>query len=846
MATTYTDIDVGSIDAAATYEEVGCVTLIETITSNIQKVATGTYEADTALDPTLYTPGTVYYLKVTYTPSGDTQRSQVFPFLYSPALKASSAAAVTTTDKRHGKHLEAPVLLLRLGRGGFREADFENATEADRDRYVVELPIPPNNQAQETHLHISSGRAGAPLSIEELQGWGQVLDDMGAGGVIGTKPGHGRREVEVTVGDLGFRGSAYRGALLRRSRNLAIHGDMILSRGGYTVRRTVSALVGAACYLERVNADTSAAAFKACLFAKQDFYTDAATPALLSGDGYTQISVDPYGSAGNPIPNWIHMLGRSVWVLSTSPDFRVIVVDSGGTLRAKPFIPDPGNPTLSAVAGTETLDEGIWYVRVRQRDTDTDTRSGPNSRTTTTVSQVIAAGETLRVQSSGWATRCDKYQIELAKSDTPGDYEVVTEVYDAASAGSQVADSDGWISTGETDVYVRANPDAGTRFEFRSVRGVSVYRHSVPPADVGHVCQYNNRAMYSSRTGTYLVFSEPGNPEHFYTDPTDPHAGFNTFRGEGLNDSNISPCRALVATEDYVLYFMDRGVTIFDGSFVLVTNPDDSATYAGRDAHSRQVAENTLGSITGSTQVVDQEVYFLSAEGPAIFYGGGTTTLDNEAIRAVWRNRDPIYDGRAKIGYDPDTDTVLFGFVSKDANVAGVPDTILPWSRGKRKWGAPWTFDHTSMTLHRDQDDSGNEKGPRLFLGGVYASLLEFGVGFGDGEDGSDADAADLNSTSDTTTSVTVSGKSWTTNEWREAGACLTDRTTGRRYYKRIKSNTGDTVTWEGAITDAGGGWRLNLGGYPSEYHLSIRSPKGKFILQKLRALLFDLLGVFS
>lgn len=184
--------------------------------------------------------------------------------------------------------------------------------------------------------------------------------------------------------------------------------------------------------------------------------------------------------------------------------------------------------------------------------------------------------------------------------------------------------------------------------------------------------------------------------------------------------------------------------------------------------------------------------------------------------------------------------------MSKDARATGVPDITLAWHRGKRQWSPPWDLDVTSWTLHKDEDDSSNAKGTRLFFGGPYGSMNEFGIGWGDGEDGSDTDADDLTSSSDTTTSVDVSGKSWTTNEWRGVGLVLTDRTTGRRYYRTIKSNDGDTLNWDGTVTDSGGGWTINIGGIRSQIHLVQFSFGKPLTIQVLKAILQDQLGVLT
>lgn len=835
--------DVTSVDEAKVYSDSALTALVETLTpANFTKTATGVYLNDDAFDYSLYVLGTVYYLKITWTPVGAVQRSDSIPFMIAPQGQAAGAASLTSTDCRHAKHLQNPVLMLRVGRGGFREADFENGIESTQDRFAQELGLPDDAEGHDLHLEISTARAGAPLALERIVGRSEILDDIGDG-----QSGLELVDLPVPLAfgkDGGYRGTAYSNRhFLRRSANVSVHPDVPRTRKGFSQRRAISS--STADYMERIPIDEQDGSFAAVLYWKANFYTDAASPSALTGDGHGAVT-EAYGAATAPIPSWVYMLGRAVFVNGVDADFRVLMIDAGGAARAKPPIGDPPDPTLSAITGTDNIKDTTWFVRIRERDTDTDTRSGPNARTSSAPSQVLASGEVLRVEPAAFDTRVDKWQIQLAELDAPESYRVVTEVYNAATGGSKVADANGWIDASETDVYVRAVPASGaSRFEFRSVRGVSVYRHSNPPTGAAFVTQFRNRAFYAADDETWLVFSEPGNPEHFYTDPDSPHAGFNTFRGESLVDTIASPCKGLAATRDHLLFFRERGITVFGGSFVLEEASDGSSTFAGRDVWSDQVEENSLGAICSSFVNKDQFVFFVSPEGPSVYLDGQAEVLDAEAVRADWECRDPVYDHRAKVGYDPDTDEVLFSFVSKNARVTGVPDVTLAYHLGKKQFSAPYDLDVTSWTLHRDQDDAGNEKGSRLFFGGPYGVLNEYGVGFGDGEDGSDADAADLNSTSETTTSATVSGKSWTTDEWKGFGLVLTDRTTGRRYYRTIKSNTGDTLNWDGAVSDSGGGWKLNIGGIRTQLHLLVPSQKTR-ILRLLRALLQDQISILA
>lgn len=841
MATVYSLADAASVDAMAVYSDSALTVLVESLTG-VTNIGTGVYRTD-PLTYSLYTIGQVYYLKVTWTPVSATQRSDSFPFLVVPQGQAAGAATVTGTDC-DGKHVQNPVLMLRLGRGDFREAGFENGKFAAADRFVQELPLPDSVEAEEVHLLISSGRAGAPLALERITGRRKTRDEGGTG-----EPDDPRIDLPMPS----FHGGGYRGGIvsvrhyLKHSRNISIHGDIHRTRPGFSIRRARTG-VTTAVFTERIAADLIDTTFGAVLFSGTDFYTNAATPAALTGDGYAAVT-GPYAAAGNRIPRWVWMLGRAVWVDGT--DFRLISQDLAKTaFRAKVAMADPGTPTLASAGATFTLATGTYAVRVRGYDEDTGTYSGPSQRLTDAATQAVLSTERLQVTPASLPARWTHWQIQIVKLspqvDVPAAYEIVEDPRDSSSIAIAAPGTEGLIPRAHTTAYVEADPASGAQFEFRSIAGISVYRHANPPTGAAHVCHYNGRACYASAVDTWFVLSETGNPEHFYTDPTSPHEGFNTFRGEGKNDSIASPCKALVATKDAVLFIMERGINVFEGSFVLEVSADGIATSGARDIRSRPIAENTLGAITNSTFVVDQEVYYVSQEGPAVFMGGASVLLDAEAVRVDWKCRDPVYDHRIRVGYDPDTDCVLFSFVSLDTSIAGFPDVTLAYHRGKKAWCPPFDLYACSWTMHRDQDDSSNEKGTKLFFGGPYASLNEYGVGHGDGEDGSDTDAEDLASTSDTTLTADVSGKAWTTDEWKHKGLVLTDRTTGRRYYKVVQTNDADTLTWEGAVTDAGGGWLLDLGGIRSQIHVCYISHGRPCSIMRLRAHLQDQVSLLA
>lgn len=830
--TTYTDTDV-TINSAGIYSDASATQLVESIT--LTKVATGTYEAS-ELTYTSYTLGQSYYLKVNYTPSGDSARDQITEIRIVPQGQAGGAASVTDTDC-DGAHIQAPLLRMRVGLGVFREEDFENYTTADAlDRKIQEIAPPSDSAAHDIHLLISSPRAGAPVAIEFIIGQGTQFDPYG---------GSPQDPFVIQAPRSGYRsGEVNNQFLLRRSTDFSLDSSVVRTRPGYRIQRTRPSGTDAT-YSERIPVDSADGTLRTLLFFQDNFYSDAATPVAVTGHGHAVVTY-PYTSTTQPIPQWVHMKGRTIWVNGVDADYRCLIYSAvDGALKAKTVLTDPGNPTLTDATGG-TVTATTWYGRVRWKDSDTGTESGPNSRTGSAGSVAISNGS-IKVDVSSIPARATHWQFQMATTDTPASYEIAYTVKDAASGGNTISDSTGWVPKANTTGYIQANASSGDRFEYRSVSGVAVYRHANPPTKAAHVAHYKGRAVYAGYQDTWLVISESDNPEHFYNDNSSPHEGFNTFRGEDLVDAVVSPCTALAATEAEILFFMQSGVVVYEGSFVLDVATDSTAQVRGRDARAFVIAQDSIGSISPAVQVVDHEAYFVSAAGPAVFSGGRVLVLDRDAIVEDWKCRNPVYGGRSVIGYDPDRGQVHFSYVTADTFSTGFPDRTLVWNVHKRLWASPWNLHATSWTLHRLQDaGSSNLRGTRLLFGGPYGNINEFGYGWGDGVDGSSTDCVDTNSSSDTGTTVTVTGAGWTADEFIGCSLVLTDRTTGRMYYRTIKDNTTDTITWEGSITDSGGGWQINIGGIPSQFHTVNSTPGREFILTRVQVQLSDQMSVVA
>lgn len=830
---TYTDVDASSIDAVEVYSDAGLTSLVESL--SVSDIGTGLYEATAALDLDLYEWGRDYYLKITYTPSGAAQRSQTFVIRPLPQGRAASSASTTDTSCADGTHIQPPLLQFRLGRGSFREEDLENATYASsRDRTMQVLPMPDGKKGDVLHLVLSNARAGEPFALAGVSALVQAGD-------IRSTEQEGGLPIDIPVmpqpgaPGWGYRASSFSlSHLLRRSRNLSLHTDVPRRRAGYRIVRSVS---GASGYHKRLPVNRINGTQQAAIQIGTTIYEDGAPPT----SRYTGLT-DPYGATDRRVHKNVYFRGKQILVGGSDADNRVLVFD-GSQLYVRAPWDDADTPTVAANGSGSSLTVQTWYVRIREYDEKTNSYSGPSQRTATAVSVTPTSGQRIQVDFSAANTRATHWQIEIASADLPGSYQIVYDPRDGTGSALGTADSVGRIEVGTTTAYIYADPASGDAFPYRQVRGVSVYRHGKIPTGAAYIAQFNGKIFYAPHDDTWLVWSESGDPEAFYHDPSDPSAGFNTMDGEGLIDTVASPCRGLAATETALFYFTELSVIVWSGSFYLAVGTDGTADYRGRDARSDILAQGSSGLVGSAVRVVDQDVYLFTQDGPGVISGGGLLALDPEAVRADWECRDRAHETRYHIGYSPRHRLLLFAFVSKDAPISGVPDKVLAWHVEKGQWCPPWDLLATSFTL--DISESGSDPdGLRLYMGGPYGQMLEYGYGDGDGEDGSDADAADLESTSATSTTATVSGKSWTADEWKGCSVVLTDRTTGRRYYRVISTNTTDTLTWEGSATDSGGGWLINIGGIPGTFHTLIARIGKALSLVSLRVWLHDLLGI--
>lgn len=829
--TTYTDVDV-TIDSVGVYSDASATVLVETLT--FVNIATGTYQANAELTASLYTAGTLYYLKITYTPSGDVQRSQIFPFYYFPSAQAGGTANLSGTSCE-GTYLQDPQLTLHLGRGGFRVADFENATAADRDRYVHRFPLPDARAAADVHLVVSNARAGEPFALEYLSIYGTLGDQRS------TIPSPDPIDIPVPFGrgaEGGYRGSLpSRAHLLRRSRNMAVDGDLPRRRRGYRIIDNPDTSLSEG-YVRRIIADRRDGTLKVGYQVGPKIFEEGSGTAVHSG------LTDPYALDGNKIPQWIYSKGVYVQVAGAASDI-VIIAHDGSSLVVKNIMDHAGQPTVGVSGSGHTISAGTWYIRIRGYDEDTGTYSGPSDILATAVSvSVTGTGEKIQVTPASLPTRWSHWQVQLAMTtDTPAQYNIHRSAVDSGSSPITGLTADGLIPRAATTAFFEVEDASGSRFPYRGVEGVTLYQHAKLPTDIAHATMFQGRAFYASAEDDYLIFSEVGNVEHGYWDPDDPRQGFNTVDGESLVDTALSPCTALAATQDQILFFMRTGIVVGEGSFALDLN-ESTALVRGRDARFRVLQENNLGAVCPDVLSQDNFLYFWSTEGPAMYVAGSARALDADAIRPDWECRDPVFEHRYHIGYLPRARSVLFSYVTKDTPVSGQPNVILPWSRDKSQWAPPWDMMTTSMVLHR-LEVSSVAQGVHLLAGVPQgAAIAQLGYGDGDGKTGSETDTEDLLSTSDTSTTVTVSGKAWSTNEWRGCSIILTDRTTGWRYYRVVKSNTADTITWDGSLDDSGAGWIVNLGGIRGMVHMMVAAPGRTFAVQSVTGHTLCLLSV--
>lgn len=623
-------------------------------------------------------------------------------------------------------------------------------------------------------------------------------------------------DITVPAPSAGYRGDALSPEVfLGLSRNFSLERDMPVGRKGYSVRRNSAT---AAVFLERIPVDGGDGSFMGAFLLGNSIYKDGGTPTLVD-----TITTGAYSSG--PPPQWAYAYGRAVLVDGTS--FRVLIKD-GSTLLSRSPLPDPGAPVLAPVAGGSLSQTNPpWYVRIRWYDSKTGTFSGPSQRLATAASITLSGGNnSIQVTRPSAPARADFWQVQLVKTtDTPSGYEIS---YDVGIGG-------GLIAIATTAVTITVAPASGTRFEFRADAASILYRHSNPPA-AHFVAFWKGRWFYASAVARWLVWTDVGSPEAFYHDTANPEAGFNTALGDGVGNSISGPCTGLFSNQS-VLYYATLGeINTAEGTWEEVF--DNQGVYVGRRARITPLTQNGLGAVSASFVAVDQEVYFLSSRGPAVISSGFAGPLETLAVRNIWETRSRQYDNRGRIGYDPESDTVLFSVLTQQSPLAGYPDLVLPWQRSRKTWCPPWTLFTTGMTLARFQTDAGVERGLRLILGSWYGQQLEFGIGHGDGWDGSDGDAAERLPSSVTTNSVTFSGETWASNEHAGKSLVLVSPE-GNWTVRQVANNTATTLGFDGAVTGLATTWSTYLGGIPYIWHFAQVAP-GEMVVRKVAIPLDD------
>jgi hypothetical protein len=294
----------------------------------------------------------------------------------------------------------------------------------------------------------------------------------------------------------------------------------------------------------------------------------------------------------------------------------------------------------------------------------------------------------------------------------------------------------------------------------------------------------------------------------------------------------------LAANEAAVYFGWAGGIVAMSGTFQPHFDPDGN--FVGRDYQADVLTQGTAGVISPDFAVADQDIYCIGDDGPKVLTRNSFFALTPEAIRPEWDKRTSKYHRRWRVGYLPEFRLVLFAYTTDSRGITGLPDTVLAWHIDKQRWCPPWDLHVTSLTLHRYLTSGGDARGHRLFAGGPYGSVKILGWGDGDGWDGSDADH-ELTATSQTTTSVDVSGKSWTVDEFADFGLVLQHPTTGEKHSRTVSTNDADTLTWAGAITaPAAGNWKVWLGGINRRDHSALFVEGQEIVVEGILSLFLD------
>ena len=592
--------------------------------------------------------------------------------------------------------------------------------------------------------------------------------------------------------------------LMSLCRNMSLARSLPTRRPGYAVRRQQGTTEE---YTERIPCDEIDGTLRACFLLWDVLYVDKATPSSLE-----TLAVDPWAAVANALPSWAYAYARTVLV--NGLDFRILMA-SGGDPTSREELPDPGNPTLTTPAGG-SMTAGTWYVRIRWYDEATETWSGPDNRVTTAQTAAPAVGNLsidvdISAISGGIPTRATHWQIQLVMTtDAPSGYEI----------HYTPGDTTGKIPVGTTSVTLTTDPSSGDRFPFQTTDAAVVYRHANPP--LAHfVCFHRGRWFYGANNQQWIVWSDVGNPEHFYHDTTDPSAGLNSAEGDGIGNS-MSGALTGIFSNQFQSFFAQRGdIHVGTGSWAEVY--DETGVFVQRNAFIEPLAANGAGAVSSKWVGVDQEVFFISPRGPSVISNGKVEVLASDAIRALWNSRDRAVEHRFHVTYDPDGDLVLFSLATQSTEAK--PDLVLAWSRAKKLWCPPWTLRTSSLGLMRFQTDGGTDRGLRAMAGSWSGGQLELGVSDGDGWEGDDADAAGFQPASVTTTSITKTAAGWTVNEFASFSIVIVDPD-GKWYYRQVLSNTSDTITWTEPIADIANNHYVFIGGIPEVWHTVLADAK--------------------
>jgi len=690
-----------------------------------------------------------------------------------------------------------PQIALLLGENGYRESCFTQYADGDWDGDTMEFSVGglPRSSAIMHHL-LRSYRAGdvaAPLSIgETISGQTGVRQQ---GGLIGSK---GMRT--------SFLSPEYLGPL---TKNMGYFGDSFEGRLGYDVWNPANDLTSVVKYASIHPAMDGAGNAMYVYQHGQELY-DVDNP----GVAFDVVVADPFGIHPPAVQN-AH--GRLVY--HDTGDARIIL-NSGGTLVSRvPFTePTTGYTVTMGAAGSG----GSWslvthYIRIRYYDSLTGTYTAPDNRLTSCpvahqfLPVVGTEDVTVDISLLVPATRADYWDVAIATGDSPDQYVTAT----------------GLIPIGTTSTVLTSIPTTTDTYPYLNVGGALVWRHSnwsVSGATISTI--HLGRHFLADPTDTYVIFSEPDNPEHVYYDNTDPGNGPASFQGEGMLSSISSPIVALGATEHGVFVFCHDQVNVGEGTFVM------DADGLQRDVRFRSITRGNIGAISPMTATVDNSIFFHSAVGPAVVSGGAVEPIDAGAVRREYSTRDRSLDLFAHVAYDSEERAVLFGIASADN--PGYPDKVIPYSLSRRGYCGSHTHFHTSLTGLYYAFNS-TIYGNAVISGLPYGAMGRFGWASGDGIDASDdiTECLDVTGKGVSSDRIYIDTKSfaWPSNGYRGINCVLVNPEDGEYYEYHVIANKtdatyGDYVQIHTTVPgDAITGWCVYLGGVVRQVHVALPSP---------------------